>query len=234
MSKRTNRQWLEHLQGEAGYDAQQDSFRDLGKYLFKVGYNYLRNRRSKGAPIRLTTFDDLALESLAEDFIQGTIEKLYRNNCATLQRFDHDRGTQFTSWVSVVHTNEIRSELRRPYWHQFPESLDAGWDADPDDKPHGQTYETIADSSIDSADNAILVSVMGDVENCIEELAERRQVAFKGCVIEGMKVQMIADRLDSSANAVYGLVLQAKRQLRRCLEAQGWNEDVLDLFSQTR
>ena len=72
--------------------------------------------------------------------------------------------------------------------------------------------------------------VVAQVERVIEEdLSERQRQALTGVVIKGMPVEVVAERLGSNRNALYKLIFDARKRLRKGLEDRGLTpEGILD------
>lgn len=113
--KRSNHEWIAALTGAAGHNDQQIAHQDLANYLFVVVHNHLLNRRSEF--IRLSTLAQEEVRNLAQDLVQGCLEKLSRDDFALLTQFS-GRGS-FTSWTAQIVLNQARSELFRARWSRL-------------------------------------------------------------------------------------------------------------------
>ena len=82
MGQRNNQAWVEELRGDCGSERQSDAHRDLANYLYVVAYNYLRLRQADLRALADFAPDETA--TLAQDFVQETLEKLARNEFAVL------------------------------------------------------------------------------------------------------------------------------------------------------
>lgn len=223
--QRTNEQWVHELQDATNPDAQLAAHQDLNKYLMTVIYNYLLTRRAT-----LDALDDLPeteLVELARDFVQDTLLKLIDNDFALLGKY-HFQG-RFLSWAAKVAINETRQELRKSYWtrrRSMPGQSDDGSEVD----SPGVSLTMPSTPPATPEKQAQISQVLAALQRCIESLGEPRRTAFISREMKGLSIRAIAEALDRSANAVSGLVFQAKADLRRCLQLAGFDQDVLSIF----
>lgn len=213
-SQRNNWDWIRELNGTDGFDAQRRAHADLASYLYVVAFNYVERRRN-GVPV-LSEFDNDELAELAQDFVQETLEKLSNNNHEILGQYSGSG--RFTSWAAQIITNQIASELRRPYWRR-----------------RGALSEELFAQQIDtespSPETSALIGELHDVlQTCLDRLSDRYQVAFLRCIVEGDRAEEVASELETTANAVYLLVFRSKRNLRKCVTKSGIGPDILNIF----
>ena len=67
--------------------------------------------------------------------------------------------------------------------------------------------------------------VVADVIN--EELSERQRAALVALMVEGVPMDVVADRLGTNRNALYKLLHDARKRLRSRLEDRGYNIETL-------
>lgn len=194
---RSNEEWLAGLRGQKGYAAQQQAYRDLGRFLHVVAYNYLL-MRCGNIPV-LTTFAPEDLTALAEEFVQDTLEKLAANNHALLNGYQGSG--QFTSWAAVIVRRVIGKELQKRIWTQ-----------------RQRTQENEAPFV---GGGGLSLAVRTSLEECLAKLPERQRQALLRCLVEEEAAQEVAAALKTNANAVYLLVLKAKRKTKECLQMAG-------------
>jgi RNA polymerase sigma factor (sigma-70 family) len=195
--RRTDANWRADLRGQRGAAAQHQAYDDLSRYLYTVAYNYLWFRRDD-VPV-LRSYDPTDLAALAEEFVQDTLEKLTLNQHARLDGYQ-ELG-QFTSWTAVIIRRVIAKELKKRIWTQRHREL-------PRDLPATES---------DRLAPEVLTMLMA----CLDQLPARQREALWGCLVEGKPAEEVAAALQTSANAVYLLVLKAKRKMRLCLQAAG-------------
>lgn len=225
MKKRSNQDWIEELSGQKGPQAQRQAHEDLANYLYKVSFNNLKIRRDAGTPKILSGYVDKELAQLAPDFVQELLERMARNQFKLLQTF---RGEgDFKSWLAVILNRNIKRELKKAYWRRLrlqPEK--GGTDLDSDELPRHQFQS----QQPATEDKAILSEVMTILEACIEGLSPRRRLAVQRIIIEEEDVASTAEMLQTTVNAVYLLIFNARRQLTVCLRENGVDEGILAIF----
>ncbi|HMN27897.1 MAG TPA: sigma-70 family RNA polymerase sigma factor [Caldilineaceae bacterium] len=147
----------------------------------------------------LTTFAPEDLAALAEEFVQDTLEKLAANHHALLTSYQGSG--HFTSWAAVIVRRMIAKELKKRMWitRQREEADEF----------------TLANS------NGLSLELRTSLEECLGKLPERQRQALLRCLVEEESAQDVAIALKTNANAVYLLVLKAKRKTKLCLQAAG-------------
>ncbi len=224
VEQRSDQEWVAQLQ-DAEREVQQRAFLDLGRYLHRVVLNYLRSRRA-GLP-RLRELDDLELEELARGFAQEALQVIWEK----LPTYT-GRG-RFTSWAATIAVRTAGYELRKPYWresrisqplHHNPESDPQEW-SNPDPAWPG-AQELAPETQIHVAE------ILHLIETAIQQdLSERQRFAFVAQFIEERSSDEIADELGITRNAVYMLIHEARKKIkRRLLEAGHRPEEVLEVF----
>lgn len=72
-------------------------------------------------------------------------------------------------------------------------------------------------------------AVLQSIEN---DLTDRQRRAMQAVVLEGMPLEEVAQRMDSTRNALYKLMYGARRRLQRTLKQRGINPaDLLDTMT---
>ncbi len=209
---RSNEEWLADLRGQRGSAVQQQAHLELGTYLYKVAYNYLLKRQNDVA--RLTTLAWEDLTELAQDYVQDVLIKLCENDFA---RLDQYRGEgRFLAWTALIIRNHSAGILRRPPFTKGVTPMDDMLNHPTTELPH--------------ATRLTLQEVGAVLQVCIDALAEARREALVGCVIEGERTKVVAERLQRTVNAVDQLVMHAKRQVKACLRGKGIGPEVLGLW----
>lgn len=225
MSRRTDQEWVSDLQ--AGGQAQRQAFADLGRYLYTVVYNYLRKRRT--SLLRLQQLDHAELKELARGFTQEALQTVWEK----LSTYE-GRG-KLTSWAATIAVRTAAYELRKPYWREgrMPQSLAHDPDNDPEEwgGPDQEWWETQRLSPEVQAQTA---EVLNLIETAIEQdLSERQRFAFVAQFLEGRSSDEIAGELGVTRNAVYLLIHEARKKIkRRLVEAGHTPEDVLRVFQE--
>lgn len=224
MVQRTNDDWLAELTGDRGYERQILAHKDLGRYLHRVALTYLEMRQDNVAGLAGFSWDEL--ETLAQDFVQDTLERLVQDHCAVLRRFRGDGA--FTSYAAQIVRRQVAQELRRPYWQRRVFLKEP--EVSEDDTASWQIRVEFEDTDpfADPEKTAICQQVGDVLQHCIEGLSARRRDAFWYCEVEGRSAGAVAHFLQSTTNAIYQLVLHAKRDLRDCLRKHKLDASVLE------
>jgi RNA polymerase sigma-70 factor (ECF subfamily) len=200
--ERTNEQWLTELRGPERDRALAD----------------LRVVLVRGLKVALAGRVRQGLNEAAEDFAQEALIKI-------LAGLDTFRGeSRFTTWAQKIAVLTASTELRRKRWRDvsLQEVLDrygtnsGGIDRLADEQP---TPERTA------MRRAMLATVRRFVD---EELTDRQREAIVAVMFEGMPLEEAARRMGSNRNALYKLLHDARKKLKKRMEAEGLSaQDVL-------
>lgn len=101
MSWRSDQEWVSELQ--ASGEVQRQAFSDLGRYLFKVVWNYLRKRQ--GTVPRLRQLGHAEWEELARGFTQEALQTVWEKLCT------YEGRGKLTSWVATIAIRTAAYEL---------------------------------------------------------------------------------------------------------------------------
>ena len=122
--------------------------------------------------------------------------------------------------------NVALTELKRRRWRDVSlqdlltrrEAADPG-PADPQLTPEQLTFQNM---------------VLGELRRIVaEELTDRQQEAVVAVLLEGMPVSEVARRMGTNQNALYKLLHDARRKLKRQMEAAGLSpQEVLAAFEE--
>lgn len=146
------------------------------------------------------------LDAQAEDFAQEALLKI-------LDRLASFRGdSRFTTWAHKIAVRVALTELRRKRWNDV--SLDA----------HGSVADGAPGPAQTAGRNAALALLHRYIEH---ELTARQRRALLAVGIYGLPLEEVARRMGSSRNALYKLLHDARRRLKRRLTADGFTADHL-------
>ncbi len=215
MVERTNEQWIADLTGEP--DAQAQALEDLRQRLQRGIFYYLSRERSD-----LTHLSSQELTQMAEDLAQDATLRVLDN----LHSFRGD--SRFTTWATKVAVRVAISDLRRARYKDF--SLD-GLTAS--DELFPSTVAAIGNTPAPGPEDAAeRTEVMARISAALDEaLTERQRQALVAVALEGVPMEVVAEKMNTNRNALYKLVHDARRKLRAHLESQGMTMDYLqDLF----
>ena len=203
MRERTNEQWLAELRGPNPDEAFADLYDLLVRGLRAAFGGY-------GGGIE-ANFGDFAQEALIR--ITGNLDSF--------------RGeSHFTTWAQKIAMNVALTELKRRRWRDVSlQDLFArreGADRGP------------ADTQLNPEQLAFQNMVLGELRRMVEEeLTDRQREAVVAVLLEDMPVSEVAKRMGTNQNALYKLLHDARRKLKRQVEAAGLSpQEVLAAFEE--
>ena len=201
---RINETWLDHLQG-CGPE-QERALSDLRAALLRG----LR-RALSGHPHASEAF----LEDVAQDALLRVLDRLGQ----------FEGRSRFVTWATSITIRIAMSELRRRRWRDVALEDLVGPDGsfDRPEAPHGAAEPARA-----SARRAILDQMYTVIRS---ELTDKQRSALLA-ELRGMPQDEIARHLGSTRNALYKLTHDARKRLKRGLEAAGYGAgDVRAAFT---
>ena len=203
MRERTNEEWLADLRGPNPDEALGDLYDLLVRGLRAAFGGY-------GGGVE-ANFGDFAQEALIK--ITGNLDSF--------------RGeSRFTTWAQKIAINVALTELKRRRWNDVSlQELFAerqGADRGP------------ADTQLTPEQLALQNTVLGELRRMVdEELTNRQREALVAVLLEGMPVSEVARRMGTNQNALYKLLHDARRKLKREMEAAGISlKEVLAAFEE--
>ncbi len=203
MKERTNEQWLAELGGTNPDEALADLYELLVRGLRAALGGYGGGMDAN--------FGDFAQEALIK--ITGNLDSF--------------RGeSRFTTWAQKIAMNVALTELKRRRWRDVSlEDLFAQREA-ADRGP--------ADTHLTPEQLALQNTVVGELRRMVdEELTDRQREALVAVILEGMPISEVASRMGTNPNALYKLLHDARRRLKRRMEAAGLSpQEVLAAFEE--
>jgi RNA polymerase sigma-70 factor, ECF subfamily len=203
MRERTNEQWLADLRGPNPDKALADLY-DLLVRGLRVGLG------SYGGDV----------DANAGDFAQEALIKITAN-------LDSFRGeSRFTTWAQKIAMNVALTELKRRRWRDVSlQDLLARREAD-DRGP--------ADTQLTPEQLALQNTVLEELRRMVdEELTDRQREAVVAVILEGMPISEASRLMGTNQNALYKLLHDARRKLKRRMEAAGLSpQEVLAAFDE--
>ena len=214
---RTNEQWLADLSGPPDTQAQTAAIEDLRQRLQRAICYYLSRERSDLQNLPVQEINQMA-EDLAQDATMRVIENL--------ESFRGD--SRFTTWATKIAVRVAISDLRRSHYKDF--SLD-GLTAEGELLPATLNHDGQPPTPESAAERD---DVLAKVSRAFQEaLTERQYQALAAVALEGVPLEIVAERMGTNRNALYKLLHDARRKLRRHLESQGLSiEYMMDLFQE--
>ncbi|MGH2343887.1 MAG: RNA polymerase sigma factor [Chloroflexota bacterium] len=144
--------------------------------------------------------------SIAEDYAQESF-------IIILRQLDGFRGEcRFTTWAYRIVINLIADEMRRRCWRRRPLPEDDGIDVH--QRASGREDDVAA-----IADRRALWRIMDTIIQ--QELTSRQRAALIGRIFEDKPLIVLADELGTNKDNVYKLLHDARKHLKRALQARG-------------
>jgi RNA polymerase sigma-70 factor (ECF subfamily) len=156
----------------------------------------------------------------AGDFAQEAMIRITGN-------LDSFRGeSRFTTWAQKIAMNVALTELKRRRWRDVSlQELSAR---------HETADREPADTQLTPEQQTFQNMVLDELRRMVdEELTDRQREAVVAVLLEGMPVSEVARRMGTSQNALYKLLHDARRKLKRRMEAAGLPpQEVLAAFEE--
>jgi RNA polymerase sigma-70 factor, ECF subfamily len=201
MKERTNEQWLMELGGVNPDEALADLYDLLVR-----GLRAALGGRAGG------------VDASVEDFAQEALIRITGN-------LDSFRGeSRFTTWAQKIAMNVALTELKRRRWRDVSlQDLFARREA-ADRGP--------ADTQLTPEQLALQNTVLQELRRVVdEELTDRQREAVVAVLLEGMPISEVAKRMSTNQNALYKLLHDARKKLKKRMEAAGFSpQEVLAAF----
>lgn len=206
---RTNQQWLKEL--TAGGNMQETAIADLRNILLRAGlYIFQRN---------LDDFQGLSQKDIlqqAEDCAQDSL-------MAVMSHLSDFRGdSKFTTWAYKFAINKALMIARHERWKGVSlDELSDSWDGNfPVGLLQGNPGE------FDLEQTALKQELQTVIRKVIEkELSEKQRQVLILMVFQEVPMDEVALYMKSNRNAVYKLLHDARRKLKKALLTQGYDID---------
>ncbi len=212
MTTRSNEEWLRDLRAEGM--AQEAALRDLRESIVRT------LRASLGGRQHGKLGDAEEAGQLAQDCAQEAV-------LIVLDKLGTFRGdSRFTTWVYQIGIRVLLGELRRRRWQEV--SLDR---TERDDSLPTQPIEDRVSANPEQAFHREQIwTVFREIID--KELTHRQRAALVAHVFQGEPLDQLAERLATTRDAVYKLIHDARKKLKRCLEERGLaREEILGAFA---
>jgi RNA polymerase sigma-70 factor (ECF subfamily) len=133
---------------------------------------------------------------------------------SVLRRLDDFRGeSSFRTWAYKFALLEAAVKVRRRAWRDREVTLEP------------EQWESLADAGPGPDDDAESAALLEAVRDGIRSaLTPRQRQVLVAVVLEGVPIDVLAERLGSNRNALYKLLHDARRRLREHVAAAGYPE----------
>jgi len=133
---------------------------------------------------------------------------------SVLRRLDDFRGeSSFRTWAYKFALLEASVKVRRRAWRDREVTLEP---------EHWESLAHAGPGPDDDAESAALLEAVRD--GIRTALTPRQRQVLVASVLEGVPIDVLADRLDSNRNALYKVLHDARRRLREHVAAAGFPE----------
>jgi len=193
--------WLSRL--AAGGGERQAAEGELYARLVRIALAEVR-RRSAGTPVTGRELDDVAHQAAGDAML------------AMLAKLGDFRGeSRFITWAYRFVILEVSAKLGRHYWRHPVVVLDAG------------QWERLADRfGLDPVRHAESAALLAEVRRVVEgELTGHQRRVFTAIVADGVPLDALAAELGVRRNAIYKVIFDARRKIRRALAANGYLDE---------
>ncbi len=165
---------------------------------------------------------DPHFNALIEDVAQETLVRV-------LERLDTFKGnSKFTTWVYTIAVRIGLSKLRLKKWQEVSlESLESGPNSD--SSPFMQFAAPTSNPEVSVERANALALVMTAFE---EVLTPYQRAVMSAVVLEGIPMDVVAERLGKDRNTLYKVIHDARLKIKQSLEQSGHPpQELLALFN---
>jgi RNA polymerase sigma-70 factor (ECF subfamily) len=192
-----SQEWLRDLRGKGA--AHDDAVARLHALLLRAAQFEVRRRRPTLPHLRGDDLDDIALQA-ADDALMSVLAHL-----------DDFRGlSRFTTWVYKFGLYEAAVKLRRLAWQGRELPLEP------------ESWEVLSSSFPTPDREAEQQELLTSVTRAIDEvLTPQQRKVLVALAVNGVPIDVLADRLGTTRGALYKTLHDARVKLRRHLAAAG-------------
>jgi RNA polymerase sigma-70 factor (ECF subfamily) len=195
-----SRNWLDSLTAEG--DVREQAIGRLHDLLLRAAHFEVARRREAFHHWDGDDLDDLAVQSADDALI------------AVLAKLGEFRGhSRFTTWAFKFALLEAAVKLRRRPWQGRELPLA------PERWPH--FTDATASPERDAEQSDLLDAVRRAID---EELTEHQREVLVAVALNGVPIDVLAERRGTTRGALYKTIHDARRKLRRRLETEGHRE----------
>jgi RNA polymerase sigma-70 factor (ECF subfamily) len=196
-------EWLRSLRAEGA--TRDEAVARLHALLLRAARFEVARRRATLPHLRGNDLDDLAVQAADDALV------------SVLRRLDDFRGaSRFTTWAYKFALLEAAVRLRKRAWQGRELPLEP------------ESWSVFADTGREPGDEVEQRELLQAVQNAIAVVltAHQRRVLV-ALAVNGVPIDVLADRLDTTRGALYKTLHDARRKLRRHLEECGFPLDPL-------
>jgi RNA polymerase sigma-70 factor (ECF subfamily) len=192
-----SRTWLRELR--AGGETQDDAVVRLHALLLRAARFEVRRRRPTLRYLRGDELDDIATEA-ADDALMSV-----------LARLDDFRGaSRFTTWVYKFALLEAAVKLRKRAWQGREVPLEP------------ESWSLFASAGLEPDAEAEQSELLSTLQTAIDEvLTPHQRRVLVAIALNGVPIDVLAERLETTRGALYKTLHDARRKLREHLTERG-------------
>ena len=193
-----SREWLAQLR--AGGAVRDEAVARLHALLLRAARFEVARRRPSHPHLRGNELDDIALEAADDALV------------SVLARLDDFRGaSRFTTWVYKFALLEAAVKLRRRAWQGREIPLEP------------ETWSLFASESPTPGEEAEQRALLGALQEGIASvLTPHQRQVLVALALNGVPIDVLAERLGSNRGALYKALHDARQKLRKHLAASGF------------
>jgi RNA polymerase sigma-70 factor, ECF subfamily len=196
-----SRAWLSALRSPG--TERDEAIARLHELLLRAARFEVSRRRAALSHVRGEELDDLALQA-ADDALVAVLAKLD----------DYRGASRFTTWAYKFALLEAGVRLRRRAWQEREVVLEP------------QAWPQMADASRNPQEHAETGELMQAVRRSIDRcLTARQREVLVAVTLNGVPIDVLAERLDTTRGALYKSLHDARRKLRADLAERGFALD---------
>ena len=194
-----SREWLRDLRGTG--HAKDRAVARLHDLLLRAARFEVSRRRATVRHVRGNDLDDLANQA-ADDALMSV-----------LKRLDDFRGaSRFTTWAYKFALLEAAVKLRKRAWQGLEVPLQA------------ESWDAFASFNLEPDAEAEQSELVKTVQRAIAEaLTPHQRRVLVALTLNGVPIDVLADRLGTTRGALYKTLHDARKKLRRRLTADGFD-----------
>jgi RNA polymerase sigma-70 factor, ECF subfamily len=199
-----SREWVRCLRGSG--PEYEDALARLHALLLKAARFETARRRTALPHLRGDDLDDIANQAADDALV------------AVLRRLDSFRGaSRFTTWAYKFALLEAAVKLRRRAWQGREVPLEP------------ETWSLFSSAALEPDDSAQQSELLETLQQSIAEILtpHQRQVLV-ALALNGVPIDVLAERLNTTRGALYKTLHDARRKLRAHLEELGLSLETLE------
>jgi RNA polymerase sigma-70 factor, ECF subfamily len=199
-----SREWLRSLRGSGR--ERDDAVARLHELLLRGARFECARRRPTLPHLRGDDLDDIANQAADDALV------------SVLARLDTFRGeSRFTTWAYKFALFEAAVKLRRRAWQGREIPLEP------------ETWSLFSSTGIEPDESAAQSELLGTLQRAIQEvLTPHQRRVLVACALNGVPIDVLAERLNTTRGALYKTLHDARRKLRGRLDEHGLSLENLE------